>query len=217
MPLNIKNYIEHTLLKADATQAEIEEHCRQGLAHRFFAVCIPPSYVRLAKDLLKGTPVNVCTVAGFPLGYSSSLSKISEVYAAMEEDADEVDFVANIGYIKNGQWTSYERELSQITGIAQKKKIKIILETGLLSSTEIQQASQRGEDAGADFIKTCTGFGPRGVTLEDIRTIAAVLKGRARIKASGGIKDRAFGLDLIRAGASRLGTSHSLSLIENKE
>lgn len=135
----------------------------------------------------------------------------------MEEDADEVDFVANIGYIKNGQWTSYERELSQITGIAQKKKIKIILETGLLSSTEIQQASQRGEDAGADFIKTCTGFGPRGVTLEDIRTIAAVLKGRARIKASGGIKDRAFGLDLIRAGASRLGTSHSLSLIENKE
>ncbi len=215
--MDIKNHIEHTLLKADASRAEIEEHCRQGLTYQFFAVCIPPSYVRLAKDLLKGSPVKVCTVAGFPLGYSSSLSKIAEVYSAVEEGADEVDFVANIGYIKNDQWTSYERELSQIAGIAQKKKIKIILETGLLSSTEIQQASKRGEDAGADFIKTCTGFGPRGVTVEDIRTIAAVLKGRAKIKASGGIKDRKFALDLIQAGASRLGTSHSLSLIENKE
>lgn len=206
----ISRYIDYTLLGADATLLDLEGHCRTAVQNRYFSVCIAPVYVPAAKAFLKYSSVNVCTVAAFPLGYIPVAAKVKETALAFEAGADEVDFVQNLGYIKNHDWNSWEEEILQIIKIAQGGTLKIILETGLLSADEITIATRRAEALGVNFIKTCTGYGPRGATLEDLRTISAALRGNAKIKASGGIKTRDFALELINAGASRIGTSSVL-------
>lgn len=205
--INIAQYIDYTLLKPTATFADIEKLCQEALSYHFFSVCVNSSYISYAKNLLKESPTKLCSVVGFPLGAMSPLAKANEATIALEEGADEIDMVMNIGWFLSGQIHKVLEEVSQIKKIIGNKVLKLIIETCYLSEAQKRLACQMGVDAGADFIKTSTGFGTGGATLSDVRLMKEVVGNQALIKASGGIRTREVALEYLALGVSRIGAS----------
>ncbi|MEM2910628.1 MAG: deoxyribose-phosphate aldolase, partial [Nitrososphaerota archaeon] len=185
-----------------------------AVRHGFYAVCVSPCFVKLASELLLTTGIKVCTVVGFPLGTNTIETKLFEARRALEDGAEELDVVMNLGMIKSGNYAYVEEELNKILDVAKGVVVKIIIETGYLTVEEMGKVCEVVVKAGVDYIKTCTGFGPRGVSLDDVRLIKGFTGGRVGIKAAGGIRTYEQAVSLIEAGATRLGTSHSLKILK---
>lgn len=210
--MDLSRYIEHTLLAADATPRRIDQHCREAILHGLFGVCVPPAHVALARDTVRGTNVRVITVAGFPLGSSTSIVKAEEARRAVLDGAAEVDMVAAIGLAKGERFDEVEAEVREVRRAIPDSILKVILETGYFEGSELRRMAEAALAGGADFLKTCTGFGPRGATAADVRLLSEVAKGRAGVKASGGIRTREAALEMIEAGATRIGTSSGVEI-----
>jgi deoxyribose-phosphate aldolase len=205
--MNLAKYIDYTLLKATATPADIEKLCQEARQYGFFSVCVNSSYVPLAAQLLKGTDVKVCTVVGFPLGAMSTQGKLYETSTALAEGADEIDMVINLGLFLSGRTAKVLDEIALLKQETADKVLKVIIETCYLNDDQKRLAAQICVDAGADFVKTSTGFGTGGATLADVQLIKEVVGDRAKIKASGGIRNRETALQYIDLGVSRIGAS----------
>lgn len=217
--MNIEKYIDHTVLKQTTTIGDVEKACKEARDHGFAAVCIPPLYVKKAKEFLQGSDVKVCTVIGFPMGYAAIESKVAEIVLAMVDGADELDIVTNVSAIKNGDWTFIANEINTIMPIAKEKNkvVKIIIESGMLTDDEIIKCCDIYGAAGVDFIKTSTGFAEKGASIDAVRLIRKHLADQVRIKASGGIRSFVFAKQLIDAGANRIGCSASLQIVEEEK
>ncbi|MES2619525.1 MAG: deoxyribose-phosphate aldolase [Bacteroidota bacterium] len=213
--MNLAERIDHTLLKADTSEKDIKKLCLEAKEYGFAAVCVPPYFVRKCKLWLNDSNVKVATVVGFPLGFAHTPVKVEEARRAIDEGADEIDMVINIIALKAGDWNYLKNELTSAATIVQLRggKLKVILETGLLTEAEIIKACELCKEMSVDFVKTSTGFSDRGVTVESVKLLRANLPKSIKIKASGGIRDAAFALQLIEAGADRLGTSAGVSLV----
>ncbi|MCX6198364.1 MAG: deoxyribose-phosphate aldolase [Bacteroidetes bacterium] len=213
--MNLASKIDHTLLKADASEKEVKKICAEAMEFGFAAVCIPPYFVRKSKLWLSDSKVKVATVVGFPLGYSHTPAKVEEARRAIDEGADEIDMVINLIALKAGDWNYLKNELTSAATIVQLRggKLKVILETGLLSEAEIIKACELCKEMTVDFVKTSTGFIQPGATVEAVKLLRANLPKTIKIKASGGIRTKEFALELIEAGADRLGCSASVSIV----
>ena len=213
--VNLASKIDHTLLKADTSEKEVKKLCAEAKEHGFAAVCVPPYFVRKCKLWLSGTNVKVATVAGFPLGYAHTPAKVEEARRAIDEGADEVDMVINVIALKAGDWNYLKNELTSAATIVQLRggKLKVILETGLLTNEEIISACKLCSQMNVDFVKTSTGFIQPGATVEAVKLLRTNLPKTIKIKASGGIRTKEFALQLIEAGADRLGCSASVSIV----
>ena len=205
--MNLAKYIDYTLLKATATPAQIETLCQEARQYGFFSVCVNSGYVPLVAQSLKGSEVQVCTVVGFPLGAMSTQGKLHETSTALAEGADEVDMVINLGLLLSGQTAKVRDEIALLKKETADRVLKVIIETCYLTDEQKRLASQLCVEAGADFVKTSTGFGTAGATLADVQLIKEVVGNKALIKASGGIRDRETALQYIALGVSRIGTS----------
>ncbi|RME48939.1 MAG: deoxyribose-phosphate aldolase [Caldilineae bacterium] len=219
MARELAQYIDHTLLKPDATVEQISRLCHEALKYGFAAVCVNPSYVRLAAQLLKGSPVKVCTVVGFPLGATSPEVKSYEAQQAINDGATEIDMVINIGALKSGNDELVERDIATVTRTAHNGGAicKVILETALLTDAEKIRACQLAKKAGADFVKTSTGFGGGGATVHDVALMRQVVGPAMGVKASGGIKGFEAARQMIAAGATRLGASAGVKIVQEAE
>ncbi|MFN8299393.1 MAG: deoxyribose-phosphate aldolase [Chitinophagales bacterium] len=213
--MNLASKIDHTLLKADASEKEVKKLCAEAKQYGFAAVCIPPYYVRKCKGWLRDTNVKIATVVGFPLGYTHTPAKVEEARRAIDEGADEIDMVINIIALKAGDLNYLRNELTSVATITQLRggKLKVILETGLLTDAEIITACELCKEMTVDFVKTSTGFVQPGATVEVIKLLRANLPKSIKIKASGGIRDKEFAEKLVEAGADRLGCSASVSIV----
>ncbi|WP_093112937.1 deoxyribose-phosphate aldolase [Salinimicrobium catena] len=212
--MEINKYIDHTLLKATATEADILELCKEARENEFFSVCLNSCYVKLAAKNLTGSNVKVCTVIGFPLGAMSTEAKIFEAEQALKDGAEEVDMVINIGELKSKNLQKVEDEIRLIKQAIGDKVLKVIIETCYLTPQEIVIASEIAVKAKADFVKTSTGFGTDGAKMENIELMKGAVNGEAKIKASGGIKNLDTALSYIEAGVERIGTSSGVSIIK---
>lgn len=206
-------YVDHTMLKPNATQAEIATLCDEARTFCFASVCVNPSYVALAAQYLRGSGVKVCTVVGFPLGSTTPTVKAIEARDAIANGADEIDMVINIGALKSGNDALVYDDIKAVREATRGKILKVILETSLLSNEEKVRASVASKKAGADFVKTSTGFGGGGATVEDIKLMRETVGPLMGVKASGGIRDAKAAHDMIAAGATRLGTSASVAIV----
>ncbi len=217
--MKLNKYIDHTLLKADATQESIKELCRQAKEYDFMSVCINSSNIELAKEELKGTDVKICTVIGFPLGATTTESKVFETTDAIEKGADEVDMVLNIGALKSKNFDIVLRDISEVAKAAHNKGkiLKVILETCLLEKDEIIKACQLSKEAGADFVKTSTGFSTEGAKEEDVALMRKTVGDLMGVKASGGIRTLEKARLMIENGATRLGVSAGVQIMEELE
>lgn len=212
----LKSAIEHTLLNASITQNDLETHLSDAIKNQFFGVCIPPFWVKSAKRELGKSKITLITVAGFPLGYSMTETKVAEIQKAIEDGADEIDMVWNISAFKSKHpWVKVDVAKCARLCHDNQKILKVIIETALLSTDEIIEACKICVDAGADFVKTSTGFASQGATVEHVRLMRKVLPESVGIKASGGIKTYNQAIALIEAGASRIGTSNGLNIISS--
>ena len=208
--MDLNKYIEHTLLKQDATKAEVIKLLEEAKEYNFLGVCVNPVNVQLASEFLKGTGIKTVTVIGFPLGQSTTESKVLETIDAVKNGADEIDMVLNSGKLKDGEFDFIVEEISKIKTACQGKVLKVILETDLLSKDEIKNASKLCVKGGADFVKTSTGFVKNGVgaKVEDVKLMFETVKEAGLgVKASGGIRDKETAIAMIEAGATRIGTS----------
>lgn len=205
--------IEHTLLAPGATGAEVVRLCEEARAHGFRAVCVSPVYVELAAARLAGSGVGVCTVIGFPLGTSTPGVKMAEAREAIASGAGELDVVPHLGALKEGDDTRFAREVAGLVEAAAGRVVKVILEVGLLTREETARGARLAVAAGAGFVKTSTGYGPRGATVADVRLLREAVGSRAGVKAAGGIRDYATAVALLGAGADRLGISQSLAVL----
>jgi deoxyribose-phosphate aldolase len=212
--MDIAGKIDHTLLKPEATEKDIVNLCHEAVQYGFASVCVNPVYLCTAARLLHGTNIAPTTVIGFPLGAVLTESKVQEILAAKAHGAREVDAVLNIGRTKSGDWKIVKRDVENMVQTAQScgLKIKVIIETGLLNQEEKKKAAEIVKDAGADYIKTSTGFFG-GATVEDVRNLKEWVGPQVKVKASGGIRTKEFAWELIKAGAERLGTSSGVALI----
>ena len=216
--MSIHSYIDHTILKPNTLSADVEKLCSEAVQYDFASVCVPPPFVKLAKQLVKESSVKVATVIGFPLGYSATESKIAEIILAMLDGADELDMVVNLLAIKNGDWVYLADEINHVLPVVKSKHkvIKLIIETGILTDEEIIKCCQLYGPSGIDFLKTSTGFAERGATVQSVELMRKHLPQHVKIKASGGIKDYAFAMQLIKAGAERLGCSSSVAIVSGQ-
>lgn len=216
--MNLASYIEHTNLSPALSIRDIDKLVDDARANKFLGVCVPPFWVKRAKREIGNENILLVTVAGFPLGYNMTETKLDEIKRAIDNGADEVDVVLNITSFKTGiPWTKIElAKCSKLTH-DHHKLLKVIIETAYLSDEEIADACKLCADAGADFVKTSTGFAPAGAKVEHIKLMRSVLPDEVGIKASGGIKTREQALALIEAGATRLGTSSGIALITNSD
>ena len=211
--MEYNRYIDHTLLAPEATKKQIEKLCSEAKENHFASVCINPSYVNLASKLLAGSDVKVCTVIGFPLGATLMASKISETKYAILEGADEIDMVINIGRLKDHDDDYVRTEIAEIKKVCQDKILKVIIECCLLTDEEKVRACQLSKEAHADFVKTSTGFSTGGATVSDVALMKQTVGDQCEVKASGGVKTYQDMLDMIHAGASRIGTSSGVLLM----
>ena len=215
--MKINNYIDHTLLKPSATQKDIRNLCTEAKKHRFYAVCVNSSYVAYAKQLVSKSNVKVCTVVGFPLGASTTETKVFEAKQAIAQGADEIDMVMNIGMMKSENFVSVYKDIRDVKLAIGKTPLKVIIEISELSKNEIVKAAQICLDAKADFVKTSTGFSKGGATLTAVKMIKKTIRNQAKIKASGGIRDLETAKKYIDLGADRIGTSSGVNiLLESK-
>jgi len=213
--MKLNKFIDHTLLKANATKNDILNLCNEAKQYNFFAVCVNGSYVSLAKKYLEGSKVKIASVVGFPLGSMDTESKKQETINCLKNGADEIDLVINIGLLKSGCYESMINEIADIKKIVGNKILKMILETCFLTKQEIIIASQIAINLKVDYVKTSTGFGTFGAVIEDIELMKEVVSDLVKIKASGGIRDRDTAIKFINAGASRIGTSSGVCIINN--
>lgn len=206
--------IDHTLLKPDATKEEIKKLCQEAAQYDFASVCVNPGWVSYCKEQLEGTRVNVCTVIGFPLGATSTQAKVLETTAALLDGCDEFDMVINIGKLKDGEYEYVEDEIAKLKKVVGNHVLKVIIETCLLSDEEKVKACQLAKKAGADFVKTSTGFSKGGATVHDVSLMRETVGPEMGVKASGGVKTKEELLDMVKAGANRIGTSHGIDLVK---
>lgn len=211
--MQLNKYIDHTLLKPTAMPGDIRELCREALEHQFFAVCVHPAYLEIAKSALKNTDVKIAAVIGFPLGAMTTEAKVFEAQDAVEKGADEIDMVINIGMLKDANIDYIQNEIAEIKKAVGSKTLKVIIETCYLTDAEKKAACRAALNAKADFVKTSTGFGTAGATFEDVKLMKKIAGDSMKIKASGGIKDRETAIKYIELGVSRLGTSSGIKLI----
>ena len=212
--MELNKYIDHTNLKNTATLKDMEKLCNEAIKYKFASVCVFPYYVTLAKNLLKNTNVNVCTVIGFPSGMSTREVKVYEAINAIENGADEIDMVINIAALKNKDYDYVKEEIEEIRDSIDGKILKVIIETCILTDKEIIKMTEICNETFVNFIKTSTGFSEYGAKVEDIELINEHKGELLEIKASGGIKDIKTAEDMINAGATRLGTSNGVKLME---
>jgi len=210
---DLAKFIDHTLLRTDATADDIERLCAEAREHKFYSVCVNGSRVLQALATLQDTDVKVCAVVGFPFGAMDSDVKRYETEAAIDNGAAEIDVVMNIGWFKDGSHHYVLRELRDIVQAADQAPVKVILETVLLTREQKFRACHLVMDSGAKFVKTSTGFGPGGATIEDVRLLREAVGPDFGVKASGGIRDAQAALAMIEAGATRLGTSASVAIV----
>lgn len=214
MTNNVAKMIDHTLLKADATKDQIEKICAEAKEYNFASVCVNPAWVKLSSDLLNGTEVKVCTVIGFPLGASTPETKAYETKNAIENGATEVDMVINIGALKGGDNELVERDIRAVVDAAKGKALtKVIIETCLLAEEEKVRACELSVKAGADFVKTSTGFSTGGATAEDIALMRKTVGPEIGVKASGGVRSAEDAQKMIDAGATRIGASSGAAIV----
>ena len=212
----INQYIDHTLLKPEATKEQIEQLCKEAIEHQFATVCVNPVYVPLCAKLLKNTPVKVCTVVGFPLGSNKLAVKRFEAEQAIEDGAEEIDYVLNISAVKNGDLLEVKEEMNAMAGLKKKYSgivVKCIFETCYLSLSEIKQLSNLASKTELDFIKTSTGFGSGGATEEVVKVMAEFSGEKVEVKASGGIRTREQFQIYRDLGVSRIGTSNGIAIV----
>ena len=213
--MNLSPYIDHTILKPTTLIADVENVCAEAKEYGFAAVCVPPNFVELAKKSLEGTAVKVATVIGFPFGYSAVEAKVAEILMAIVDGVDELDVVVNISAIKNQDWMYLANEINSIFPIVRTKGkvLKIIIESGVLTDDEIIKCCQLYGTAGINYLKTSTGYAEKGASVHAVQLFRANLPPDIQIKASGGIRDYAFAKELIDAGATRLGCSASVAIV----
>ncbi len=214
--MSFAKYIDHTLLKANATVNDIKKLCTEAKDYAFYAVCINSYYVGLAASELRNTGIKIAAVAGFPLGAMSSKTKIYEAQQCIDDGADEIDMVLNIGLLKSGYYKIVEDEISNIKKAIGENTLKVIFENCYLTDEEKKIACRLSLNAGADFIKTSTGFGTSGATLQDIKLMKSEVKNNIQIKASGGIRDLETAKQYIDLGVSRIGTSSGITIVTSK-
>lgn len=211
--MKISKYIDHTVLAADADEKKIEKLCLEARENDFASVCVNTCWVKKCAELLAGTDVNVCTVVGFPLGAMSTEAKAYEASSAVANGAAEVDMVLNVGYIKSGMYKEAEADIKEVKKACGDKLLKVILETCLLTKDEIEAACKLAMSAGADYVKTSTGFSKGGALVEDVALMRKTVGDKLGVKASGGIRDYETAIKMIQAGASRLGCSAGIAII----
>ena len=216
---DIASKIDHTLLKPDTTLQQINKLCEEAMTHGFATVCIPPYFVRNAFQVLEDTKVKIATVIGFPLGYSSAYIKVEEAKRAMEDGAHELDVVMNLAAFFSGNEKEVLKEIQSITQLAhlRGKLVKLIIETALLSEADLKRACSLAVKGEVDYVKTSTGFLGSGATASIIEQLRELLPKKIKVKASGGIKTRKQLMELVEAGADRIGTSSALEIIESTE
>ena len=211
--MELNSYIDHTLLKPDATYAQIETVAKEAIAHRFASVCANPIHVKRLAALLAGTDVRVCTVIGFPLGANVPEVKAFEAEAAIRDGAQELDMVINVGALKSGDLALVKRDIEGVVRAGAGHVVKVIIETGLLTDEEKRTACRLAKEAGASFVKTCTGFSGGAANAHDIHLMRETVGSEMGVKASGGIRTRESALELIAAGATRIGTSSGTKIV----
>ena len=212
--MELNRMIDHTILKADATKEDVLRIIEEAKTYHFYSVCINPTWVALAAEELKGEPTAVCTVIGFPLGASTSEVKAYETADAIKNGADEVDMVINIGALKSKQFKKVQADIEAVVAAAKDKAlVKVIIETALLDNEEIVKACELAKAAGADFVKTSTGFSTGGAVVADVKLMRETVGPEMGVKASGGIHNEAEAAAMVEAGANRLGTSASVAIV----
>ncbi|MGY4707416.1 deoxyribose-phosphate aldolase [Candidatus Bipolaricaulota sp. J31] len=216
--MEIARYIDHTVLGPATSTEDVRRVCEEAKAYGFYAVCIPPTYVALAKELLRDTGVRVCTVAGFPHGQHVPEVKAFEAKTAVDDGADEVDMVVNVAALKAGDYAAVLRDIrtvrEEIDKAPRRVVLKVILECALLSDEEKVAGAILAKAAGADFVKTSTGFGPGGATVEDVALLRRAVGEGMGIKAAGGIRDYETAVRMIEAGATRIGASRGVQIVQ---
>ncbi len=209
----IASLIDHTILKAQTGVAEIDRLCREAMEHRFFSVCINPFWIRACRDRVRGSGVRICSVSGFPLGAARSDVKAFEAARGVEDGADEIDMVMNVGALRQGQEDIVVQDIRAVVGASGTAPIKVILECGVLTEAQIVRACQLCREAGADFVKSNTGFGEGIAREKDIALMRRTVGETMGVKASAGIRDWETCVAMIRAGATRIGTSAGMAII----
>jgi deoxyribose-phosphate aldolase len=217
-PEQWSRYIDHTLLKPDATEEQIATLCEEAVQSYFASVCVNPGWIRFCAQRLQGSEIIVCGVVGFPLGATSTEAKAHEAKYALMDGAREIDMVLNIGFLKSGLDSRVLRDISEVAAVAHDADalLKVIIEASLLSIDEKERACLLSREAGADFVKTATGFGPGGATVEDVALMRRVVGNELGVKASGGIRDLATAEAMLAAGANRLGTSAGIKIMAER-
>ena len=211
--MSLNKMIDHTLLKANATRAQIEKLCDEAVENDFASVCVNTCWVPMAASRLAGSPVNVCTVVGFPLGAMAPASKAAEAARAVADGADEVDMVINIGWLIAGEDDAVRADIAGVVEAAQGRCVKVILECCLLTDEQIVRACELSVEAGAAFVKTSTGFSSGGATVKDVALMRKTVGGRCKVKASGGIHTAEEAQAMVDAGADRIGTSSGIAIV----
>ena len=215
----LAKYIDHTLLKPTATFEEIKTLCLEAKEYGFYSVCVNSCYVKHAVNILEGSDVRVAVTVGFPLGAMTTASKVFEATEAVKSGAAETDMVMNVGLLKSGDFYGVQEDIAQVVkgvkAINDKAKVKVILEMGCLDENEKVSACQLAKAAGADFVKTSTGFGYGGATVKDVQLMRKIVGDTMGVKASGGIRDAKTALDMIEAGATRIGASAGITIIQD--
>ena len=211
--MKYNKFIDHTLLKQDATPEQIVKLCEEAKQFDFMSVCVNPAYVPLAAKCLEGSDVKVCTVIGFPLGMNLTKTKVEEAQLAIKEGADEIDMVINVGMLKAGHDDYVEEEIRELKAVAGQRVLKVIIETCLLTDEEKVRACKASKNAGADFVKTSTGFSTGGATAHDVALMRQTVGQEMGVKASGGVRTHEDLIAMVEAGANRIGTSNGTKII----
>ncbi|HEL1066843.1 TPA: deoxyribose-phosphate aldolase [Streptococcus equi subsp. zooepidemicus] len=214
--MNINKYIDHTLLKADSVQSQLDQLIEEAKAYDFASVCVNPCWVAYAAKALKGTDVKVCTVVGFPLGATTSATKAFETKDAIENGADEIDMVINIGLLKQGDYQAVEDDMRAVVEASGDKLVKVIIEACLLTDDEKVKACQLAVNAGVDFVKTSTGFSTGGATVSDVKLMRQTVGSDIGVKAAGGARSLEDALAFVEAGATRIGTSAGVTIMKGE-
>ena len=216
--MELNKLIDHTLLKATATIADIETLCKEAVEYDFYSVCVNSRYVTTAKKFLAGTDIKVCSVVGFPLGAMSAKAKYFETGEALSDGADEIDMVLNVGLLKSGEVNKVLDEIISLKRcVGENRVLKVILETCYLTDEEKRLACRMALDAKADFVKTSTGFGSGGATLADVKLMKECVQDKAKIKASGGIRDYETAMQYVNLGVQRIGTSNGIAILKGEK
>lgn len=211
--LNTKLF-DHTILKADATKEDVKKICTEAKEYDFMSVCVNSFYTSFAAEQLKESKVKVCTVVGFPLGQMSTAAKAAETRIAVEDGADEIDMVINVGALKDKEYETVLKDIKEVKAACGKALLKVIIETCLLTDEEKKKACELAKEAGADFVKTSTGFSTAGAKAEDVALMRKTVGESMGVKASGGIRDKETAEKMVQAGASRLGTSATIAICQ---